>query len=173
RQGSDVPRFLRQNISVPPTAASAATRAEAFGRLVSGSTLGTAPFAFRFANRLPTFQTAQPNTALRLFTIPIGAPFGLREATTPRKGKRRLGKAAFPGRNSPWGPRAAWPQGVGRGHVLRIRMPRPRETCAKALTCAKGSAEGRPKVRARSSAEGRHFSQKPYACAAARLLLGM
>src|SRR5262249_51450676 len=67
------PCVLRQATSTPAAATKPArTVAEAFGRRVSGSTLGTAPLAFRRAARLPTFHTAHPSRALRLFTIVIG-----------------------------------------------------------------------------------------------------
>ena len=63
----------------------------ALGRFVDVSTAGTAPFAFFLANRLPTFQTAHPRTALRLFTMPIEAPFA-----ASRRGYQRANGNADP-----------------------------------------------------------------------------
>src|SRR6266545_3595025 len=68
---SEPPRRRRQNQSAPPTAASTVAIAPLFGRIESSTRPGTAPLAFRFAIRLPTCQTVQPRTALRLFTSPM------------------------------------------------------------------------------------------------------
>src|SRR5215216_3141947 len=78
-QSSSEPARRRQNHSAPPSAAMLAATALFLGR---PSSVEAADFAFCFATRLLTFQTAQPRTAFRLLSTLMARGYPPRHSST-------------------------------------------------------------------------------------------